>query len=154
MTDLAYLDDIPLERTCEYCGQAVEGRADKRFCDKVCGINFEREDTRLRSFAECLYESLAQKIEAKAMGDIEELREAQLSIQRRACSMLEVLERRATLNPTVERAVLLFWKNAILAELFDLNETSSGYPTYQDQLDAFALSELTNPFGNDGEDFD
>lgn len=32
--------DIPRERQCFYCGKAISGRIDKRFCDDNCRNNY------------------------------------------------------------------------------------------------------------------
>lgn len=32
--------DIPQERQCFYCGKAISGRVDKRFCDDNCRNNY------------------------------------------------------------------------------------------------------------------
>lgn len=148
MIDLSMLDQVPLQNTCEYCGTSIGGRSDKRFCGDSCGIRFGREEKQLETNMEQLFDAIAEK-ETLPKYELCKRHDAQVAIQRNAIAILDILERKATVNPTVDRAILLSFKNEILAQLFDLDETSSGYPTYHDQLDAYVLSELMNPFNTE-----
>ena len=141
--------ELPLKRTCEYCGNYLEGRSDRRFCDKKCGSRFDKEEQHYLALFETLGDAIKQKVAASREADLHELRKAQLAIQRSACAINEILERRATVNPSVERSVLVTWRNGILSNLFDWNETSAGYPSFDDQLDAYIESEFTNPFAGE-----
>lgn len=131
MTNLSIeFEDVPLERICEFCGSPIQGRPEKRFCGNVCGVNFEREESRLKTFIDCFCEALAQNVEATDSMSLIEMRNAQADSLRYGCLILEILERRSNTSPTISRRVLLRYKDTLKKYLMGWDEKANDAADY------------------------
>jgi predicted nucleic acid-binding Zn ribbon protein len=142
------LEDIVLERVCEYCGTPIEGRADKRLCNKICGVNFDREETKLESYMKCFAEALLQNGAARNCLDIQELRHAQANIIRYACFIIEILGRRANTSPLVNRVGLVLFKDAAKKYLLSWTNRFDGYMEYANEIREPAINKYVDKCGD------
>ncbi len=127
VTSNEHWGDFELRRACEYCGGNLTGRAEKRFCANKCGTAYRKEEEKMESLALEFLEALKSNREARFYLDIQERHRAQVQAHRIACLIADILHRRATVAPLVNRVIEVEFNDAVKKYLWGFTHRFDDY---------------------------